>query len=55
MLMEKFEKTEKIAEIVVAKGFIRYIMVSMNENRTTCSSIQAAENLSLLLLRLAAQ
>jgi len=49
------KKTEKVAKIVVAKGFIRYIIVNMNENRTTCSAIQAAVNLSLLLLRRQAQ
>jgi len=46
-----FEKNEKIAEIVVAKGFIRYIIVDMNENCIICSSIQVSVSLSLLLLR----
>jgi len=37
------------------KDFNRYIMVNMNENRTTFSSIQAAVSLNLLLLRRKAQ
>jgi hypothetical protein len=36
---------------VFTNGFIRYIIMYMNENRTICSAIQAAVSLSLLLLR----
>jgi len=45
------KKTEKVAEIVVAKSFIRCIICFMKGKCTFCYAIQAAISLNLLLLR----